>query len=117
MIAVRRFFRHAAALALVAMLGLALAPTISHALATRLASVQPWGELCSVDRSGDAGATLAHCPLCAQTGHTPVLPATPQVTVLPTPDPVAATGCAAAGIALALPWIAPPSRAPPPAAA
>lgn len=111
--AVRRFFRQAAALALVAMLGLALAPTVSHALAAQLASAQPWSELCSVDGDSDPGARLAHCPLCAQPGHSPALPAAPQspgLSLGATDEPPAA---APAGVRVAFTRVVPPSRAPP----
>lgn len=110
---VRRLFRQAAALALVAMLGLALAPTVSHALAAQLASAQPWSELCSADADGDPGARLAHCPLCAQPGHSPALPTAAQ-----SPGPtLAAAGDAPAAAPsverLAFTRVVPPSRAPP----
>jgi hypothetical protein len=83
---IRRLFRQAAWLALVAILALALAPTISHALAVSGAG-NPWAEICT-DAGGrtlvvasaapaeptpaaDAGgaptgvpAHLGHCPLC-----------------------------------------------------
>ncbi|MGD9832601.1 MAG: DUF2946 family protein [Piscinibacter sp.] len=111
--AVRRLFRQAAALALVAMLGLALAPTVSHALATQLASAQPWNELCSVDGESDAGARLAHCPLCAQPGHTPALPATPlSLGALPAASQQA-PAAVPTGVVVAFVRVAPPSRAPP----
>jgi hypothetical protein len=112
--AARRLFRHAAALALVAMLGLALAPTLSHALATQRVNAQPWSELCSVDDAGSAVATLAHCPLCTPAGQAPTLPGTPQAAELPAQDRAMVGGCAFAGAALAPVWDAPPSRAPPP---
>lgn len=110
--AVRRFFRQAAALALVAMLGLALAPTVSHALAAQLASAQPWSELCSVDGDRDPGARLAHCPLCVQPGHSPALPTAP---LSPGPTLAAAESPAAApaGVQVAFTRVVPPSRAPP----
>ncbi len=80
----RRLFRQATWLALVAMLGLALAPTVSHALAAS-GPGNPWAEICSVaggkmvvaDAAGvqaDAGAHLGHCPLCGQIGNAPPLP-------------------------------------------
>lgn len=82
--AVRRLFRQATWLAICAMLGLALAPTVSHALAAS-GPGSPWAEICSVaggkvvvaDAAGsqaDAGAHLGHCPLCGQIGSAPVLP-------------------------------------------
>lgn len=111
--AARRFFRQAAALALVAMLGLALAPTVSHALAAQLASAQPWSELCSADGDAGAAARLAHCPLCVQPGHTPALPAAPLALA---PLPVAPQGvppAASAGVLSSFTRVLPPSRAPP----
>ena len=109
----RRLFRRSAWLALVAMIGLALVPTLSHALATRLVNAQPWSELCSIDAAGDAGSLLAHCPLCAQSGNAPALPGTPRDACLPAqaPDMVAQRASASAGMGSA--WVAPPSRAPP----
>ena len=95
------------------MLGLALAPTVSHALAAQLASAQPWNELCSIDGDADAGARLAHCPLCVQPGHTPALPATLlSLGALPAPghEPPAV---APAGVVASFERVAPPSRAPP----
>ena len=88
---IRRLFRPAAWLALVAMLGLALAPTVSHALAAS-GPGNPWAEICSVaggakvvaDAAGtqaDAGAHLGHCPLCGQVGAAPALPSAEYVPV------------------------------------
>ncbi len=86
--AIRRLFRPATWLALVAMLGLALAPTVSHALAAS-GPGNPWAEICSVaggtmvvadtaaaqaDAQADAGIHLGHCPLCGQVGAAPALP-------------------------------------------
>lgn len=111
--AVRRLFRQAAALALVAMLGLALAPTVSHALAAQLATAQPWSELCSIDGEADAGARLAHCPLCTQPGHTAALPATPlSLGALPVAGQQAPAAVPPGVVAAFVP-VAPPSRAPP----
>jgi hypothetical protein len=81
---VRRLFRQATWLAIFAMLGLALAPTVSHALAAS-GPGNPWAEICSVaggkvvvaDAAGsqaDAGTHLGHCPLCGQLGSAPALP-------------------------------------------
>lgn len=69
------------------MLGLALAPTVSHALAASSPG-NPWAEICSVaggkvvvaDAAGatgsqaEAGTHLGHCPLCGQIGSAPALP-------------------------------------------
>lgn len=88
--AIRRLFRQATWLAIFAMLGLALAPTVSHALAAS-GPGNPWSEICSVaggkvvvaDAADAAGATgsqaeagthLGHCPLCGQLGSAPALP-------------------------------------------
>lgn len=112
--AVRRFFRQAAALALVAISGLALAPTVSHALAAQVASAQPWSELCSVGGDGEPGMRLAHCPLCAQPGHSPALPAAPQSTGLNLAATDDAPAAAPAGVLrVAFTRVVPPSRAPP----
>ncbi|MFT3664133.1 DUF2946 family protein [Piscinibacter sp.] len=82
---VRRLFRRATWLALVAMLGLALAPTLSQAVAASQAG-DPWAEICSMGgatmtaspagagQAGADGAHLGHCPLCGQVGDTPMLP-------------------------------------------
>jgi hypothetical protein len=90
----RRLFRQATWLALVAILGLALVPTLSHALAASGAG-EPWSEICSAasgqvpsvdagERHADAGVHLGHCPLCGQVGHAPALPpADPAGIVLP----------------------------------
>lgn len=111
--AVRRFFRQAAALALVAMLGLSLAPTVSHALAAQLATAQPWSELCSLDGDQDPGARLAHCPLCAPPGHHPAPPSSPTSLAAPITVTQVATVAAPAGVRVAFTRVAPPSRAPP----
>lgn len=113
---VRRLFRRAAALALIAMLGLALAPTVSHALAAKLASAQPWNELCSVDGEQDAGAQLAHCPLCVQPGHSPALPSPARSWAVPLEAFDEVPVAAGEHIALRFARVVPPSRAPPPVA-
>ncbi len=110
---VRRLIRQAAALALVAMLGLALAPTVSHALAAQLTSAQPWSELCAVDGELDAGARLAHCPLCVQPGHTPALPATPLSLVALAAAGQQGPATVPPGVVAAFVPVMPPSRAPP----
>ncbi len=84
---IRRLFRRATWFAIFAMLGLALAPTVSHALAAS-GPGNPWAEICSVaggkvvmaDAAGvagsqaEAGTHLGHCPLCGQLGSAPALP-------------------------------------------
>lgn len=109
----RRLFRQAAVLALVAILGLALAPTVSHALAAQQLGAQPWSELCAFDGGPDAGARLAHCPLCAQPGHTPVLPGTPASAGLPPERRSEVPALTRHEAVAAMVWVAPPSRAPP----
>lgn len=95
------------------MLGLALAPTVSHALAAQLASAQPWSELCSLEGDRDPGARLAHCPLCAQPGHHPALPSSPPPIAAPIAVAQPAPAAAPAGVRLGFARVAPPSRAPP----
>ncbi|WP_298835575.1 DUF2946 family protein [uncultured Piscinibacter sp.] len=113
---IRRCFHHAAWVALVAMLGLALAPTLSHALAAS-APATPWTEVCSVEGGKAAGATLAHCPLCAPAGQVavPPVPAATCRCVAPGPDPLPLARNATPA-ATTTAWAAPPSRAPPLAA-
>ena len=88
---IRRLFRQATWLAIFAMLGLALAPTVSHALDAS-GPGNPWAEICSVaggqvmadeaaGARGDAGAHLGHCPLCGHLGTAPALPASPSTIV------------------------------------
>jgi hypothetical protein len=91
---IRRLFRQATWLAIFAMLGLALAPTVSHALAAS-GPGNPWAEICSVaggklvvaDVAGaaggqaEAGTHLGHCPLCGQIGSAPALPSAAFVPV------------------------------------
>ena len=77
----RRQLRHLTWLALVAMLGLALVPTLSHALNAG-ANSAPWTEVCSTSASDtprDApGAPAAshgqHCPLCSAFSDAAALP-------------------------------------------
>lgn len=93
-------------IALFAVIGLALAPTVSHALARGGAAggVNPWAELCSAATSQPAAAAVAahattevppqalatpfdHCPLCGHAGCAAVLPTAP-------PASFHAAGCA-----------------------
>lgn len=90
---IRRLFRQATWLALVAIFALALAPTLSHALAAS-GPGNPWAEICT-DAGGrtlvaaslepaaaaDAGdaqtslpAHLGHCPLCGPSAQALALP-------------------------------------------
>lgn len=98
------------------MLALALVPTLSHALAAGAAE-QPWVEVCSVEGGKAAGASLAHCPLCAPAGQVPVLPvgaaAGPSAILGSDIQPPARRATPSAAD---LDWASPPSRAPPLAA-
>ena len=68
---IRRQLQRLTWLALVAMLGLALAPTVSNALSAANASA-PWADICSTAEGGSSPAApgdlghLQHCPLCCQ---------------------------------------------------
>jgi hypothetical protein len=80
--------RRAAWIALFAMLWLALAPTLSHALAAAR-GVSPWAEICTVDGPRQVGAGDAapsspavhhvfdHCPFCALQPLNVPLPSAP----------------------------------------
>jgi len=90
--------------ALLAIFGLALAPTVSHALASSgQGGFNPWAEVCSSNgatvsvAAAHAGGKpapaapaglqhLEHCPLCGVGGHAPLLP------LAPPPGFVAAAG-------------------------
>ena len=86
--------RRACWLAIVAMLALALLPTVSHALAAARGQ-SPWAEICTPQgtrvvsiadadsgviagrddgRSGSAGIHLEHCPFCASSAATLGMP-------------------------------------------
>lgn len=115
----RHHLRRFTWLALVAMLGLALAPSVSQALgappgsgvATDICSVasQP-GE---APGSGGAGFHVEHCALCCVAGHAIGLPPAPVagLTIPDGADPVAALFVDAAHGSLA--WRPPQARAPP----
>ena len=77
---IRHHLRRFVWIALVAILGVALAPTVSHARAGSGAG-SPWAEICSAAAAAapatpqaPPAAHLAHCPLCSHTGADPVLP-------------------------------------------
>lgn len=75
--------RRSAWLALFAMLWLALAPTVSHALAAADGGA-PWSEICSADGARGVPAEqrdasqhlLEHCPFCAVQPLAAALPST-----------------------------------------
>ena len=107
-------------LALVAMLGLALAPSVSHALSAQQ-SPHPWTEICSSSSSGSgeqpgsggAAMHLEHCALCGVATSAMGMPPAP-IAVLPTPagaNYVATLFLAAAHSLFA--WSPPQARAPP----
>jgi Protein of unknown function (DUF2946) len=124
---IRRLFRQATWLALVAILALALAPTVSHALAAS-GPGNPWAEICSdaggttpvgVD-SGAPGGTathLGHCPLCGPSAQALSLPS-PEAASFSVPAGRDAAVAALPRVPLArpLPW-SPPQPGAPPAAA
>ena len=103
-----------------AMFGLALAPTISHALDANTAA-NPWAQVCSTAGSGGSGAPalpgglshLDHCPLC---GHGAGLLGLPPSAIASLPVPareafvVPLHGVAAAHVDT---WAAAQPRAPP----
>jgi hypothetical protein len=107
-------------LALVAMLGLALAPSVSHALSAQQ-SPHPWTEICSSSSSGSgkqpgsggAAMHLEHCALCCVATSAMGMPPAP-IAVLPAPagaNYVATLFLAAAHSLFA--WSPPQARAPP----
>jgi len=80
---IRHHLRQFVWIALVAILGVALAPTVSHAQAGRGAG-NPWAEICSAAAApatpqAPPAVHLAHCPLCSHAGADPVLPQAPVV--------------------------------------
>ena len=98
------------------MLGLAIAPSVSHALSAQLAS-NPWTEICSAPSSGEpppsAAMHLEHCAMCCVAAGAIGMPPAP-VAVLPAPEGAA---CVAA-LFLEAPrspvaWRPPQARAPP----
>lgn len=93
--ALRRHLMPVTWLALLAMLALAMVPTVSHALAKARGSTQ-WTEVCTPqgmrlvaldaetapDQQPAVGGHLEHCPWCGMGGATPGLPPA-SLTVLP----------------------------------
>jgi hypothetical protein len=122
----RRHLRQITFIALFAMFGLALAPTVSHALASS-GPGNPWAEICSAasgqlpvsgsneggPASAAGGAHLDHCPLCCQLGAAPVLPSADpaELPLLDRGDFVPALFAQSPRPLFA--WAAPQSRAPP----
>lgn len=101
----RRHLRSYAWVALLAIFGLAFAPTISHALAraqgqnsllTQICTPQGMKTIALADLAGDAVADISaasddsgvmnpleHCPLCGLAASSPALPVVEAVLVLP----------------------------------
>jgi hypothetical protein len=108
---------------LFAMLGLALAPTLSHALDANQAA-NPWGQICTTpatDGSGSpalpgAGVNPAgHCPLCGPgTGPLGMLPGAAAALPVPARE-VFVTGFRSVDAAHGFFFAAAQPRAPPPA--
>jgi hypothetical protein len=105
-------------LALVAMLGLALAPSVSHALSAQQQS-NPWTEICTTSSTGGqpdqgtAAMRLEHCAMCAVAAHALGMPPAP-VAVLPTPDGAAHVPALFLDASHSLfAWSPPQARAPP----
>ena len=75
-------------IALFAMLGLAIAPSVSHALSAQQAS-NSWTEICSTPNSGEqprgAAMQLEHCAMCGVVAQAIGMPPAP-VAVRPVPE-------------------------------
>ena len=118
-ISIRHRLRLFACFALVAMLGLALAPSVSHALSAQQAS-NPWTQICSSSAPGgqpggdSAAMHLEHCALCCVAGNAIGMPPAP-VAVLPALQGAARGAVPARAAAHArFAWRPPQARAPPP---
>jgi hypothetical protein len=106
--------------ALVAMFGLALAPSVSHALSARQAS-NAFTEICSSPRSGfgsgepagSAALHLEHCALCCVASAALGMPPAP-VALVRVPECVARAIVPVREVAPArFAWLPPQARAPP----
>ena len=113
---IRQRLRLFAWIALFAMLGLAIAPSVSHALSAQQAA-DPWTEVCSTPNSGEqprsAAMLLEHCAMCGVVAQVIGMPPAP-VTVLPAPE--GAAYVAALFLEASHPlfaWRPPQARAPP----
>ena len=115
---IRHRLRLFACFALVAMLGLALAPSVSHALSAQQAS-NPWTQICSSSASGEqsgggAAMHLEHCALCCVAASAIGMPPA-LVALLPAPQAAARVAVPARAAAHArFAWRPPQARAPPP---
>ena len=100
------------------MLGLALAPSVSHALNAQQQS-NPWIEICSTSGSGEqpgqgtAAMQLEHCAMCCVAAHAMGMPPAP-VAVLPAPEGAAHVPALFLEATHSLfAWSPPQARAPP----
>ena len=98
------------------MLGLAIAPSVSHALSAQQAS-NPWAEICSAPNSGEparsAAMHLEHCAMCVVAASAVGMPPAP-VAVLPAPEGAAVVAALFFEAAHRLfAWRPPQARAPP----
>jgi hypothetical protein len=116
----RRRLRAFTWIALFAMFGLALAPTVSHAVNASNGS-NPWAEICSTANGNGAGLPtlpgtlnhIDHCPLCGHgAGPLGLPPSAALVLPLPTRD-VHVVPLADAAVAHLFTWAAAQPRAPP----
>jgi hypothetical protein len=107
-------------LALVAMLGLALAPSVSHALSAQHTS-NPWTEICSSSSSnsgepagsGGAAMHLGHCALCSVAASAIGMPPAPIVVPLPSAGGRHLPTLFLAAAHSLFAWSPPQARAPP----
>ena len=107
-------------ISIVAMFGLALAPTISHALDANTAA-NPWAQVCSTPGTSGSGAPalpgglshLDHCPLCGHGAGPLGMP--PSATATLSVPPREAFVAPRRGVATtpAFTWAAAQPRAPP----
>lgn len=120
---IRRLFRQAAWLALVAILALAVAPTVSHALAAS-GPGNPWAEICTdvggrtlvadADSNGaDGAAQPGHCPLCGPSAQALPLPSSGTASLSVPRGRDAAAERPKAPLARAWPWSPSQPGAPP----
>jgi hypothetical protein len=114
----RRRLRLFTWLALFAMSGLALAPSVSHALNAQQAS-NPFTSICSAPNTGgqpansSAAMRLEHCAMCVVAASAIGMPPAP-VAVLPAPEGVAYVAALFLDAArLLFAWRPPQARAPP----
>lgn len=103
-------------IALFAMLGLAITPSVSHALSAQQAS-NPWTEICSAPSSGEqprsAAMHLEHCAMCVVAASAVGMPPA-LVAVVPIPEGEAFVAALFPDAPRPLStWLPPQARAPP----